>query len=151
MTLNKKILLILFLLIVVVLTVIFFVSGSRAPSDSFPTPTPVENSGTGPDAAPGIDTTIEKDDKERQNQSSAVYSLVERLPYSGRNFTLYYNFSKDLFVLYINPSSKAEGDVEFEEFLKTNSIEREWFKNLFTTYLSPTPTPLKNTSPTPAP
>jgi hypothetical protein len=150
---NKKIVAIL-LLILVVLGALFFLffPSKNSGLEDYPTPTPVGGIGK-PDGSSGAAGPSSQSEIEDSRKSSAVYALIPDMPHVGKNFSLYYSYKGDLFILYINPSQKEAGNTEFDAFLKKSGVDdRSWFKNIFTTYITPTPT-AANTSPTltPAP
>lgn len=76
-----------------------------------------------------------------------VGELLNKLPFSGKNFSLFYDYYDGSFVLYVNPVNKDAGNQEFDMFLKDNKIERYWIKGLFITYITPTPTPTSTPEP----
>lgn len=152
--LNKKMLLIIIfaVLLLIILGVLYFLNTSEKGNGGvFPTPTPYENPKNGSSGAVGPQNPTEI---ELSRRSAAVYALVSQIPIKGKDFSLYYSFKGDVFILYINPSQKELGNKEFDDYLKRNGVnDRSWMENLFTTYISPTPTTgAKNEiSPTPAP
>jgi hypothetical protein len=139
--------------VIVLILIIIFISnnkngGSLGP---LPIPTPVgAPKDSGGNALPDQNTSAQQHAQGRQD--ALVGELLNQLPYVGGNFSLYYNYSKDMFVLYINPNAKQQGEDEFNAFLTKNGIkDRSWIQSIFTTYLVPTPTPGAALSPTPAP
>ncbi len=136
---KKKIILVslLFLFILVMFMLIVFVSsnGGNHPSPQTPLPTsPIEG------AFPGVKNTPE--DTEQSRRSYLVGDLIEKLPYSGKNFSLYYILNTSQFVLYISPRDSTGGNNEFDAFLKQNGVDdRSWIENLVITNNSVTPAP----------
>jgi hypothetical protein len=64
-----------------------------------------------------------------------ISSLIQRLPYRGTYFSLYYNYSDDIFILFLDKNKSAAGETEFENFLKQNGIlDKSWIKNLNQSY-----------------
>lgn len=136
----KKIILILLaaLLVFAIFIFLFFNKNTNnGDSPSFITPTPIEGEG-GNNAVSGFTN----DNPEKNRQEFLVGKLIEKLPYSGANFSLYYDFSKNQFILYVNPSASSEGNAEFDAFLKQNGVEsRSWIKDLVSTNTKTTPVP----------
>lgn len=143
---NKKVFfIILILFVLVLLLVLYFVGGfdRNKNTKTFPTPTPLRVINEG--ASPGV--PFDEQLLKKEAQSFQVGLLIDKLPYQGKNFSLFYNDFQDQFVLYINPQNKEAGSSEFLEFIKQNGIlSREWFENIFTTYITPTPAPQGSTS-----
>ncbi len=103
------------------------------------------NSGPKPPvtAKPVNNNPITKGQQSQQDKGVSAGNLLNKLPYRGKNFSLYYSYAKNEFTLYINPSNKDAGNKEFEEFLTSNGgLTRNWFNNLITIYKTP---PLINT------
>ena len=68
--------------------------------------------------------------------------MRKSLPYYGKLFSLFYDYSKASFILTLNKSNIKEGTKEFNAFLQTNGIQNEtWLENLITQYTQPTPAP----------
>ena len=42
-----------------------------------------------------------------------ISALIQRLPYKGASFSLYYNFSDDIFILFLDKNKSAAGETEF--------------------------------------
>jgi len=60
-----------------------------------------------------------------------IDAIYDKTPYVGNYFNLVYNESDAWFYLYIDPSSRTEGNKEFDQFLKDNGIpNRSFFKGL---------------------
>lgn len=131
--------------------VIFFINNKNVNLVGFPTPTPFSQNGVQEGASAGVPDNPAQ--RELDRRSFQVGFLIEKTPYLGKNFSLYYDQEKGLFVLYINPDNKTAGNNEFEELLKQNGVlSRAWINNLFTTYITPTPTPTsQEPTTTPAP
>lgn len=148
---KKKFFLVLFLtlFIFVCLLLVLFTNNKNGGLVGFPTPTPFSQNNTQEGARAGVPNNPIQ--QESDKRSFLVGLLVEKAPYLGKNFSLYYDREKGLLVLYINPNNKNAGNEEFEGLLKQNGIlSKAWIDNLFIMYITPTPT-TSNTSPTPAP
>ena len=148
---QKKLLTLIIILVFVVIGAILFINFSSKNNNSslFPTPTPVSGK-TPPNGSSGAFGPKTPAEIEQSRKSGAVYALIPQIPIMGRNFSLYYSFSSDLFILYINPSQKDAGEKEFDDFLKKNGIDsRSWIERLFVTYISPTPIPPSSAPTTP--
>jgi len=52
-----------------------------------------------------------------------VSSLIEKLPHTGANFSMAYDYGSGLFYLYINPENTEAGDTELDTFLQQNNID----------------------------
>ncbi len=156
MSSQKKLLALIIALILVVIGILLYISFSAKNNSGgpFPTPTPVSGK-TPPNGSSGAFGPKTPAEIEQSRKSAAVYALIPQIPITGKNFSLYYSFSGDLFILYINPSQKDAGEKEFDDFLKKNGIDsRSWIEHLFVTYISPTPVPpsfAPTVSVTPAP
>lgn len=58
-----------------------------------------------------------------EDYSSRVGQLIEALPYSGKLFSLSYDFSNDTFILELDKQSPSDAEKEFDNFLKTRGIQ----------------------------
>jgi hypothetical protein len=58
-------------------------------------------------------------------QWNKVASMRKSLPYYGKLFSLFYDYSKASFILTLNKSNIKEGTKEFNAFLQTNGIQNE--------------------------
>ena len=107
-----------------------------------PTPSPTQqntNSGASNADNPQFQNQQQQEDARR---SYTIGQLINLLPYSGTNFSLFYSFSTNQFTLYINPANQTAGNSEFDAFLKKNGInDRSWFSNLSLTTQKITPVP----------
>jgi hypothetical protein len=126
------------LLIVVVFAILFFLffSPKKQGNGGFPTPTPFNQGfgGAGSGAIQNANPTIVEQDRE----SGFVLQMAQGLPYYGKNFSLFYDFNSNSFIVHINPLSVADGNAELTSFLKKNKIDNaSWIKNLTTIYQSP--------------
>lgn len=138
---NKIIIsaLIILALAFLVVIVLSHLSSGNKNGDVFPTPSPLIQGGES-EAKPGVENTSQ--DEEKNRRSFLVGQLINQIPYNGASFSLYYNFSKNEFILYINPSTPSQGNVEFDAFLKKNGVEsRSWIENLVSTSEKLTPAP----------
>ena len=69
------------------------------------------------------------------DQETAVGNLLNILPYKGTNFSFSFNYQTNVFVLTLNKNNTAQGNTEFDAFLKKNNIaDRSWFLNLTIVY-----------------
>src|ERR1035437_852692 len=92
-------------------------------------PTPIA------DQAASEKYNISTQDKQKINQSYFVSNLINNVPYKGRYFTLDYNFNTSIFLLTLDKNNLTVANMEFDAYLKTNSINnRSWFENLVTNY-----------------
>lgn len=63
--------------------------------------------------------------------TATVSALIEKLPYQGTDFSLSYNFADDSFLLSLDATNQAQGETEFENFLKQNGVlDKSWLQNL---------------------
>jgi len=136
----KLILLTGIILLILLITISFFlikVNRNKPIVVPFPTPVSQQQNSNLPNGSLQFTTQ----DKKQAAIGSIVGNLISNLPYKGKDFSLYYNFSKDEFLLYINPNAKQEGNSEFSDYLKKMGVvDSSWLDNLFTTYITPTPT-----------
>lgn len=131
------VLLIILVILVFILILVYFSSKLGGGSSSFPTPTPA-----GSISFPEDFNTASPEDIKKAKESYLVGQLIPALPHHGTNFSLYYDFSKNQFILYLNPFATSEGSVEFDAFLKQNGVEdRSWIENLTSTNQQITPAP----------
>jgi len=138
----KKHLFIYALIIVSFLILVFFVcinlfKNSGTGQNQGPTPTV-------PKGGEAV-STVEKPNAEEQkiiDQNRLVGSLTGELPYKGYNFTLYYSYSTDTFIAYINPKNTNAGERELAVFLANRGIkDKAWLGKFFETYILPASTP----------
>lgn len=73
----------------------------------------------------GLDTSVNPTVAKEMQESSDVMSLLNKLPYYGKNFAFFYSYEGNYFTLYVNPSNQAAGNAEFTLFLKENGIENK--------------------------
>lgn len=137
---KKRILLVLFIFLIILLVVIVLLLNTKNGGvGTSPTPTPfqkVEEQGAVPAAE------IDPAGIEEAKKSFRVGGLINKLPYKGENFSFYYNFGTDQFILYIGPSASSDGNTEFNSFLKQNGVDdRSWIENLVIINKSVTPAP----------
>lgn len=136
----KKIYLLLLLFLIIFIIILLSLVSKKPNGEqpgSFVTPTPVEVNSKG-DAVGGVRIPSDPAAIEEDRRSSLVSQLIHKTPYKGSDFSFSYDFRKDLFTLYINPSNKQLGRAEFGAFLKTNGVEDiSWIDNLFITYIPP--------------
>lgn len=70
-----------------------------------------------------------------------VSLLIDKLPYSGTNFSLSYDYNDGSFYVYFNPANPAAGDAELDQFLKQNNVSgKSQIPGLQTSSI-PVPTP----------
>lgn len=137
----RKLIVLFVILIFIILVYLFLHSGNSSKNPSLnpnatPLPTITSNKGSAPNAKlkPLEITKTETDFK--------TTNLINKLPYSGNNFSLFYSFSTNQFTLYINPNNQSEGNSEFDSFLKSNDVaDRSWIQNLVITTIPITPQP----------
>ena len=101
----------------------------------------IYNTGT---SVGGVDQPKSLKDQQINQQSSLIQALVDKTPHIEKNFSLYYNFNDNQFVLHINLYSETQGNIDFDNFLKQNGVmSRSWFTNLviLKTPISPATTP----------
>jgi hypothetical protein len=140
---KKIYLLLIIILLAFIVLLLFFINKNTGNNNqqSFITPTPVGVNSQNNEGGGGkiiTDPTIIEQDR----QSILVSQLIHQTPHEGTNFSLYYDFKKDLFTLYINPSNKDLGESEFAAFLNKNGVDSSsWINNLFITYIKPATTP----------
>ena len=90
----------------------------------------------------GLDIETDPTKIKENEQSGNVMSLLNLIPYKGSNFALFYNYDDNSFTLYVNPASPAQGNTEFEAFLRKNGVSnRSELYNLKTVSVMPTPQP----------
>jgi hypothetical protein len=74
---------------------------------------------------------ISKEETMFVERESKVGQLLNKLPYQGKNFDINYDISTAVFRVKIRKENEVEGNKEFDQFLKENSInERSWIRNL---------------------
>ncbi len=57
--------------------------------------------------------------------------LINKLPYTGSNFYLSFDYSTGYFTLVLNKNNLELGNKEFDDFLLQNSVsDRSWISNL---------------------
>jgi hypothetical protein len=70
--------------------------------------------------------------QEELDRGSKIVRFIKKLPYHGKNFTLYYDMSTDIFILDYG-KNRALGEQEFIDYLHSNGIpDKTWLKNLQT-------------------
>jgi len=124
----KKVLLILVVIIIIVCLIIIIISNFfKKPTTNttiLPSPSVAPNN-----ASSGYSTSADQLLEDKKNFQIGL--LVNKLPYHGNNFSLYYKYNTDEFILQLNPNSAAAGNKEFDLFLKNNGIgSRMWFHGL---------------------
>lgn len=78
---------------------------------------------------------ITPQDQEELNRDRAIASLIQKLPYTGKDFSLAYDISENKFTVTYNSANKEEGQIEFENYLHTNGIsDPSWLYNLSIQY-----------------
>lgn len=88
----------------------------------------------------GLDEITDPVEKEQDIQSSNVMLLLNKTPYEGKDFSLYFSYSGNYFTLYINPNNPAAGNAQFDQFLKENNINgRGEFYDLREVSVKPSP------------
>lgn len=71
------------------------------------------------------------ENKEGREKDLKITQLIKALPYKGENFTLNYQFSKFSFYLQLIKDKEAEGEKEFENYIKSFGVEdKSWLGNL---------------------
>ncbi|MGA2911777.1 MAG: hypothetical protein ABSE17_04090 [Candidatus Levyibacteriota bacterium] len=137
---KKTYLLIIFLFILALLFIIISLvisSGKKETILEAPSPTPFINNTILPTntntAVPNsIPTVIPSD---YPPNTATISALIENLPHQGTYFSLSYNFTDDSFFLSLNAANQAQGEMEFENFLKQNGVlDKDWLQNLTTNY-----------------
>lgn len=75
--------------------------------------------------------TIDESSQKMLDKDAAIGKLLSKLPYEGNLFTLEYSYQSNVFTLSLSPSNQSQANQEFDQFLKSNSIEnRNWLYNL---------------------
>ena len=140
---RKKIIIIFFiclLFFVLICVFFFYVIGGGKNNNLFPTPTLIPTPVTQQGSLTGARNSPQ--DQEKNRRSFLVGSLIDKLPYYGKNFSIIYDTSINVFFLYLNPSNIAGGNKDFDAFLKQNGIdERSWVENITIINKSITPAP----------
>jgi hypothetical protein len=134
----KKIIITLLLLITVIIVIVFFLlfQSKKQGAGSFPTPTLFNQTLNEAGSGANVDTNPTAVEKDRE--SGLVVQMAQGLPYYGKNFSLFYDYNSNSFILHINPLAKIEGNTEFVAFLKKNKIDSpSWINGLTTLYTSP--------------
>lgn len=104
---------------------------SPAPIPFF-SPSPTSPSATSSSFIPRPNPDIKYDlsDDEILRRDALVGQLLNKLPYSGTNFSLEYNYSNGQFIATLKTNQEASNK-ELDDFLKSNQIEnRSWLNNL---------------------
>lgn len=127
---------IILLLIIVVKSLI---TSTEKASETVPTPSVVKISPSAPvvpNQGEALPNTFLKNDSNSYSQiPSVIGKLVGGLPYRGRLFSLFYDYSKDSFTLYLNKNDQQNAEKEFEDYLRsTNVQDKNWLQNLSTVY-----------------
>jgi hypothetical protein len=116
---------------------------------------PITSTDSGEDPfGPGEEYTkgqneIEAEFFDEDQASSRVTNLISKLPYTGTNFELSYDYENLSFVLTLNSQNQTAGLTEFGQFLITNGVRKDLIeRNLVqqTDSLTST-TPPPNTTP----
>jgi hypothetical protein len=64
-------------------------------------------------------------------KDAAVGKLLSSLPVTGKNFSLSYDYTLNLFLATININNPTAGNNELDTFLKTHGVaSRDWIQNL---------------------
>lgn len=96
---------------------------------------PLEN----PEGTGGFSGFNTPEEIEEERKSGLVQSLANKTPLHGTNFSFYFSYDKNQFILYLNPQNQTAGNTEFDQFLNENRVEsRSWISNLTTTTVKPT-------------
>lgn len=75
--------------------------------------------------------TISTNDREQIRRDSLVGQLLNKLPYTGTNFSLEYNYSRNQFIVTLKAGQEDAGNKELDAFLLANQIDSEsWLNNL---------------------
>jgi len=124
-------LVLVFFFIVFILGIFFNNSGGLIKRNVMPTITPFLN----PGEAVSTFSKPSKDEQIELDRSSKLGGLIPKLPYNGVDFSFYFDFSKNTFVLTLDKNNIGQGNSNFDTFLKTNGIQdRSWFSNLSIVY-----------------
>lgn len=121
---NKTLLLIAVLLLTVVFFILILIltPPKDVAKDAFPAPSP--NTAISQPEDINKDVAVPNDFSEiPEDYSSRVGQLIEELPYSGKLFSLSYDFSNDTFILELDKQSPSDAEKEFDNFLKTRGIQ----------------------------
>lgn len=138
----------LFLLVIALVVFFRFISPSTT---SRPTPlnTPVATVKPSSVASPAssIDERLYSEEykkeaaetnKQEQSQiekDKLVAKFIDTLPYKGSFFSASLNLNTGRVEIVIDDANKAQGEVEFDEYLKNNQItDRSWIQNLSIKY-----------------
>ncbi len=105
---------------------------SRQPSlGSTPQPTSVPNIPAQGKSYQDSVIKIREREADFLKKSAAVANLITKLPYSGANFSLTYDYSTNQFTAILRNSQEDAGNKELDAFLQTNQIDnRTWLNNL---------------------
>jgi hypothetical protein len=118
-----------FFFVVLVLDIFFNNGGLK--QNKIPAITPALN----PGEAVSTYSKPTKNEQIELDKSSKLGSLIPKLPYNGSFFSFAYDFSKSSFILTLDKNNIAQGNNNFDVFLKTNGIQdRSWFINLIIEY-----------------
>lgn len=143
---NTKILIIFLLIVVIALSSIYLIAKTKrqtVPQEpiklfspnptstpfSYPTVKPsIDSSGPQPGRSYSYSTETNISERKRQE---AEGQLINKLPYTGKNFSLTYDTSSDTFYAVINPDNTNQGNQELDDYLKSQGIsDRNQIKKL---------------------
>lgn len=139
-SINRRLLIIgggIGILLLIIIVSILSKSELNKTNVPLPTPTPdihSKNVQTSENYKRSIEK-IDQQQKEFLNHESIVGQLLHKLPYTGRNFSLAYDYYTNTYTATISSSNTTQGNVELDQFLKTNGIEnRSWIRKLVINY-----------------
>ncbi len=118
-------------------TVIFLQSGPEQ-VQTLPSPEPFKEKQPGkidqlePPAQGQTYQTTTNEDQKQLIRDTALADLLSVLPYKGQFFSLDFSYSDNYFKLTYTPSDKKLAEDEFNVFLRSKGIEKEWIDQLET-------------------
>jgi len=70
----------------------------------------------------GSELDLSESERLSENRGFHISNLAAILPFIGENFSMSYDFDNDEYTVYINPAQQAQGEAEFEAYLKEKGI-----------------------------
>lgn len=120
--------------LLIILTVLLILNSGAKNLSPMPTPNPA-NAPNRPAANGGVTFTNTSQDQQQKTIGYNVTELIKKLPYSGSNFSLTYDFVTNSFTVTFRSASLEAGQQEFKTFLSRNGIpDQSGLQNLTTKY-----------------
>lgn len=127
---KRLIIIALVILVIVIIGIITVISVNNMAGSNTQTEADDARVNVDPQNGSGLDVTGQTPE-ELENRGYKLSILGAELPYKGQNFSLSYDLDNDAFTLYVNPAAAAQGEAEFEAYLKEKGIESpSWIKIL---------------------